>query len=184
PPPRRQQGRQLRRRPPRRQRPRPGVGHVRLAAGGGATPRPRAAAEGRRRRIGAVLHARQRGHFGRGVQPEAPALPRGAGLRLRDRRGDHGDRGSGSRSMSRFTLRRLLQSCSDRVVAALLSRWVGAAAEAGGRIRLLGQLSIAMADEALVQRRLKELPEKLAALVEALLRRPDYSSTLGELLAD
>ena len=46
--PGRQQGRQLLDRPPRGERRRPGVGDVRLPAGGGATPGPAAAAQGRR----------------------------------------------------------------------------------------------------------------------------------------
>ena len=53
----RQQGRELLRRPARGRRGDPGVRHLRLAPGGGAAARPRAAAQGRRP-YGALLHRR------------------------------------------------------------------------------------------------------------------------------
>ena len=58
---------------------------VRLPPGGGAAPRPAAAAEGRRP-DGAVLHDRLARHRRRRLRPEPAAVPRRAGLRLPDRR--------------------------------------------------------------------------------------------------
>ena len=67
----------------------PGLGELRLAAGGGAAPRPAAAAQGegarRHPEAGAVLHDRQPRHRRRRLRAEPAALPRRAGLRLSHR---------------------------------------------------------------------------------------------------
>ena len=82
---RRQQGRQLLDRPAGGGGGDPDVGHLRLAAGGGAAARTGAAPEGRRP-AGALLHRRRPRHAGLRVRRPPAALPRRAGVRLHDRR--------------------------------------------------------------------------------------------------
>ena len=78
---RRLQGGQLLDRPARGRRRDPGQRLLRVPPGGGAAPRPAAAAQGRRQDR-PVLHDRQPRHRRRRLRPEPPALPRRAGLRL------------------------------------------------------------------------------------------------------
>jgi len=85
PRPGRVEGRELLHRPARGHRGHPGQRHLRLPAGGGAAPRPGAAAEGGRAH-GALLHRGQPRHPRPGVRRPPAALPRRAGVRLHDRR--------------------------------------------------------------------------------------------------
>ena len=82
---RRLEGRELLHRPARGGRRGPGVGHVRVAAGGGPAARAGAAAQGRRP-AGALLHGGQPRHPRQRVRRPPAALPRRAGLRVHDRR--------------------------------------------------------------------------------------------------
>ena len=79
------EGRELLDRPARGRRRRPGVGDVRVAAGGGPAARPGAAPQGRRP-AGALLHGGQPRHPRQRVRRPPAALPRRAGLRVHDRR--------------------------------------------------------------------------------------------------
>ena len=63
----------------------PGVGLVRVAAGGGPAARPAAASQAGRP-LGAVLRDRLARHRRRGLRPAPAAVPGRAGLRLPDRR--------------------------------------------------------------------------------------------------
>ena len=121
---RRQQGRQLLDRPARGRGGHPGVGHLRLAPGGGAAARPDAAAEGRRAH-GTLLRRHGPGHGRPGVRRAPAAVPGRAGLRLPDRRqrgpadaGRPGDltslRRSGQATSSRT-------SCAQRHATAILA---------------------------------------------------------------
>src|SRR5262249_13849059 len=78
--------------PARRQRADPGIGHVRLAAGGGAALGTHPAAE-IERRGGAFLHAGDARHARAGFRPSPATVPDGAGLQLPDR-GWGGDDGT------------------------------------------------------------------------------------------
>ena len=74
-----QQGRELLGRPARGDRRHPGLGLVRVAAGGGPAPRPPAAPEGERP-ARQLLHAGRARHRRPGLRAEPPAVPRRAGL--------------------------------------------------------------------------------------------------------
>ena len=85
---RRVEGRELLDRPARGDRRHPGVGFVRVTAGGGAAPRPSAAPEGERH-PGVVLHPRRARHRRSGLRAEPAAVPRRAGLLVHDPRRAH-----------------------------------------------------------------------------------------------
>lgn len=68
------------------------------------------------------------------------------------------------------TLRSLLRAVPEREVHTILKRWDGDAEEEPGRAGSVRRLGSLMTDEELVQRRVKELPEKLADLLEGFLR--------------
>ncbi len=80
-----EQGGQLLDRPARGVGGDPGVGHVRLAPGGGPAPRPGAPPQGRRPDR-ALLHRGRPRHGGRRLRRPPPAVPRRAGVRIPDRR--------------------------------------------------------------------------------------------------
>jgi hypothetical protein len=90
-PARGQQGRQLLHRPALGRGGHPGQRLLRLAAGGGPTAGPAAAAEDRGAQR-ALLHDRLARHRRRRLRPEPPAVPRRAGLRLPDHRRRRPDR--------------------------------------------------------------------------------------------
>ncbi len=85
------EGRQLRAGPAGRQRADPGVGHVRLASGGGAAAGADLAAEVGRRG-GPLLHAGDARHARTGFRAPPPAVPDRAGLQLPHRRQPGADR--------------------------------------------------------------------------------------------
>ncbi len=84
--------------------------------------------------------------------------------------------------MSPFTLRALVRDLSEQEVRSIRARWAESREVAGGeqlaRPRVVAQLADQMGDEERVQTRLKELPEKLAGLVEGLLEAPDHAGDL------
>jgi hypothetical protein len=75
---------------------------------------------------------------------------------------------------SNATLRTLTRPLGDLELRAILARWQNGADEGSGRSGLVRQLAGLMADEDLVQRRTKELPEKLTDLLEGFLAIPGH----------
>ena len=71
--------------------------------------------------------------------------------------------------MTTFTLRALLRDLSDQELLSIHGRWTATRGEPAPRPRLLGGLARQMADGDRVLERMKELPEKLAGLVEGFL---------------
>ncbi|MBK8976818.1 MAG: helicase-associated domain-containing protein [Planctomycetes bacterium] len=80
--------------------------------------------------------------------------------------------------MSGYTLRSLLRGVPDRDLRSIEERWIGRGAAGESRARALVRLAAAMEDEELVQRRFKELSEKLSDLVETFLGAVDRARPL------
>jgi hypothetical protein len=72
------------------------------------------------------------------------------------------------------TLRTLLRDLPERDVLGILQRWAPPEAGVAGRAAIVRRLGALMSDEDLVQRRVKELPEKLADLLEGFLATPGH----------
>ncbi len=84
--------------------------------------------------------------------------------------------------MSSFTLRALLKPLADQEVLAVHTRWRGRDDRDLRRADAQAELSVLMTDEELVQRRLKELPEKLAHMLESFLAEPVVPRSPGSML--
>ena len=83
--------------------------------------------------------------------------------------------------MSPFSLRTLVRDLSEQEVRSIQQRWTDRRNGGDGELarpRVVSRLADEMGDEERVQTRLKELPEKLAGLVEGLLEEPDHAGDL------
>ncbi|MDA0934500.1 MAG: hypothetical protein O3C51_13690, partial [Planctomycetota bacterium] len=75
---------------------------------------------------------------------------------------------------SNATLRTLTRPLEDHEVRAILARWKPSGEDDGARTGMVRRLAGLMSDEDLVQRRTKELPEKLTDLLEGFLAIPGH----------
>ncbi|MFO1051967.1 MAG: helicase-associated domain-containing protein [Planctomycetota bacterium] len=84
--------------------------------------------------------------------------------------------------MGNLTLRTLVRGNSERDLRATLSRWGASCEEGHRRAHLVRLLLTRMTDGEVAHRRVKELPEKLADLLESFLREQAHRRDIRDLL--
>jgi hypothetical protein len=82
--------------------------------------------------------------------------------------------------MTGHTLRSLLKDCAPRELQEVHRRWHGGAGDAA-RAQQVAEIAAAMSDPVVVQRRLQELPRKLADLLESVLQEPQRHKSVRAL---